>query len=252
LTPTDRLAIDASMASAFPDTGFSTPYSGTSSLEFDYNRHVVVGNVLQYERTASWTAFAALQLYYFPATAGVIYTNVPGSGSAFPGHEIWIDNLGKLRVRIMSNVTGGNYIGVIGTANVVDGKKHAIAYSYDGSSLAAGIKVYIDGALEATTVEHDALSASIVASGQSLYVGNQQQPTQNFNFTGVLSFFQIDNVVRSQAYIQSNFTGGAIPPAVGGQTDIRFLLNEGSGGVINDTSGNSHNGTPATATMWVP
>ena len=69
---------------------------------------------------------------------------------------------------------------------------------------------------------------------------------------GTISHLQIDNVVRSQAYIAA-YVSGAVPPVVAGQTDLCLPLNEGAGtGTAGDTSGNSHNGTLSSATMWVP
>ena len=255
LTDANRLAIDASQSAYFADTGFSTPYSGASCVEFGISEAIVCGNVLAYERTASWTAFAAVQLYATLSTGSVFYTNVPnsGTGGPFPGHEMWVDNLGHIRIRLISNIAAGNYAGVIGTTNIVDGKKHMIAYSYDGSSLVAGVKVYIDGNLETTTVEHDALTASIIGAGQSLYVGSQQGVGTLYT-AGVISHFQIDNVVRSQAYIAAYVPGSGtlIPPVVAGQTDICLALNAGSGTAAADTSGNAHNGALSSATMWAP
>jgi hypothetical protein len=249
LSDADRLAIDASQAGAFPSTGFSTPYNGTHGVEFDWARAITCGNVLAYERTASWTVFAAIQLYYFPADATCIYTNVPAAGPAFPGHEIWIDPTGKLRVRLMSDIGANNFIGVIGTTNVIDGKKHMIAYSYDGSSSAAGIKVYVDGAPETTTVEHDALTGSIIGAGQSFYIGTQQGQAA-FYLTGTLAHFQIDAVARSAATIAA-YHDGAIP-SVDASTDLCLLLNAGSGATAADTSGHARNGTLASTTMWFP
>ena len=253
LIDADRNAIDASQASAFVDTTFSTPYSGASCVEFDYGEQISCGAVLAYERTASWTVFAAIQLFYLPnITATVIYTNVPASGAPF-GHEIWIDNVGKLRVRLMGNWDGvaghSGLAGVIGTTNVIDGKKHMIAYSYNGSSTIAGIKVYIDGVLETTTLEGDNLTTTMIGGTQNLIVASQAgQP--GFNIMGTLSHFQIDNVVRSPSYIAS-IVGGAIPP-VDANTDICLALNAGSGTTAADTSGHSRSGTLTTANMWVP
>jgi hypothetical protein len=251
LSGADRATIDASEAAAFADTGFSTPYSGTHGLEFDFAEFGDAGDVLAFERTDSWTVFAASQLFYLPVLATTFYTNVPGSGTTFPGHEIWIDEVGRLRVRLISDFAGLNYLGVIGTTNVVDGKKHAIAYSYDGSSTAAGVKVYIDGALETTTLERDTLTGSIIGAGQSFTLASQQA-VHSFNLTGTLAFFQVDKIVRNQAYIQANFVGGAIPPNDVANTKMRLLLNEGSGATANDTSGQGNNVTLTSAGMWFP
>ena len=108
LADADRLAINTSPSAAFANTGFSTPYSGASCVEFGFNEAIVCGDVLAYERTASWTAFAAVQVYAKVSQVGsVFYTNVPnsGTGGPFPGHEMWVDNNGHIRIRIISNIT---------------------------------------------------------------------------------------------------------------------------------------------------
>ena len=263
LSDANRISIDANQATYWLDTGFSTPYSGTSAVEFALlgttnAESIGFGNILAYTNANVWTVYAAVQLYSFPGVAAVIYTNVNPSAPWY-GHEVWVNPRGHLQVRLMSNwneVVGGpsGMAGVIGTTNVIDGKKHAIAYTYDGSSTAAGIKVYIDGNLETTTVEQDNLGGSPVTTGQLFLVGGQQ--AQAFPLTGTLAFFQIDKgVAQTQSYINTNFKNGAIPPSPpssSGTTDICLLLNGGSGTTVNDTSGNGHNGTLISATMWVP
>ena len=250
ISDTDRNAIDASQATAFPDTGFSTPYSGTSCVQFDWQEQISCGAVLTYDRSASWTAFSAVQLFFFPQQATVIYTNV--LSQPWFGHELWVDPSGHVRVRLMGNWSGGagapGMAAVIGTTNVIDGKKHMLAYSYNGSSTAAGIKVYIDGVPETTTVESDTLAASMVGGTQNLIVGNQANSV--FDLTGTLSHFQIDNVARSASYIAA-YKNGAIPP-IDANTDMCLLFNDGSGTTAADSSGHSRNGTLNSAGLWVP
>jgi hypothetical protein len=241
-------ALDASQASNFPDTGFSTSYNGVASVQFGINEQLSLGNVMEFERTNSWTAWAAIQLYSRSQVASIIYTNVPASGdNSFPGHEIWSDQNGLIRVRIISNIGTNNYLGVIGTTNIVDGKKHMIAYSYDGSSTAAGVKVYIDGVLETTTVEGNSLTSSIIGTGQSFLIGQQQGTV--FGLMGTMAHFQMDNVVRSSSYI-STIHGGVLPPK-DGNTVARLEFTAGSGTTVSDTSGSGFNGTLTSSSMWV-
>ena len=253
ISDTDRNSIDGNQAAAFPDTGFSTPYSGTSCVQFDYGEQISCGAVLTYERTNSWTVFGAVQLFFFPQQATVIYTNV--LAQPWFGHELWVDPSGHVRVRLMGNWNGGvgnaGMAAVIGTTNVIDGKKHMLAYSYNGSSTAAGIKVYIDGVPETTTVESDTLAASMIGGTQNLIVGNQAGT--EFDLTGTLSHFQVDNVARSASYI-ANYTptsGTKIPP-IDANTDMCLLLNDGSGTTATDSSSHGRNGTLNSAGLWVP
>ena len=164
--------------------------------------------------------------------------------------EVVFDPNGKLRVRIMSNIGSGNYIGLIGTKNVVDGKKHMFVASYDGSSLAAGVSMYIDGVAETLSVEKDALTASIIGAGQAFLVG-QQQGTPTFYVRGTMGFFQLDKVARSAAYIAAHSSAASLP-TIDANTGLAFLFTEGSGVTVHDTSGNGLNGTLTNATMWTP
>ena len=242
-------SIDANEGATWGDLGFETPYSGASSVQFGVNQVVSLGNVLDYERTQPWTVFAAIQLYNNPNSVGqVIFSNVPASGPPYPGYELWIDTSGHLRVRLINNQPS-NYLDVSGTTNVVDGKKHFVSASYDGSSTAAGVKMYVDGVPETTTILADVLSASIIGTGQGMILGAQQGPI--FELSGTLGHFQIDNVARSAAYIAAHATPASLPP-IDANTALSLALTDGSGTTAADASGNGHNGTLTSANMWVP
>gem|GEM_PF-2433202 len=250
LTPAQITALNANQATAFPALGFNTPYSGTAGIQFGQDEFLNFGNVLNYERTQPWTMWAAIQLYFSPplSSATCIMTNVPVTGTGYPGYEFWIGEEGTLRVRVISNIGTPNYLDVRGSTNVCDGKKHMVVATYDGSSTPAGIKLYVDGVAETTATIANTLTASIIASGQNYYVGNQQG-MGGLYLNGALSFFQQDKVVRSAAVIAA-VNNGAIP-AVDANTDMRLLLNEGSGVAVTDTSSHAFAGTLTSATMWL-
>ena len=104
--------------------------------------------------------------------AAVIFTNV--NAAPYPGYELWIDSTGHLRVRIISNFSTGNYIDVESSIVVTDGKWHDVAYSYDGSSSASGVKIYVDGHQDThTTTLVNSLTGSIVSPTHGpLIIGN--------------------------------------------------------------------------------
>jgi hypothetical protein len=250
LAASDIAAIDASQSAAFPTLGFNTPYSGTACLQFGNNEQLPFGNVLQYERTQPWTMWAAIQLYFSPplSSATCIMTNVPVTGTGYPGYEFFVAEEGTLRVRVISHIGTPNYLDVRGSTNVCDGKKHMVVATYDGSSTPAGIKLYVDGVAETTVTVANTLTATIIASGQNYYVGNQQG-MGGLYLNGALSFFQQDKVVRSAAVI-APVNNGALP-AADANTDMRLLLNEGSGIAVADTSSHAFAGTLTSATMWL-
>lgn len=243
-------AIDVAEASYFPDLGFGTPYiSGGHSVQFGNGENISCGNILNYERTQPWTIWAPVQLYNNGGVATVISTNVPPTGGAFPGWELWINPKGLCQGRIMHDIGGGNYIGIIGTTNVVDGKKHMLAMTYDGSSTVAGVKIYVDGVLETTTTESDTLTGSIIGSGQTFIIGSQAG-SPDFNLRGTLGLYQVDNVARSPSYIAAHSIPSSLPP-IDANTALSYHFTEGSGVTVHDGSSGANNGTLTSATMWV-
>jgi hypothetical protein len=251
--PTDLSAIFANQAAYFPSTGFATPASGSHWLQYGVNQYVNLGDVLNWEHNQAWTVFVPIQLTGAnqPA-AGLIWTNVPAStDNSFPGWEGWVDENGRWRVRIISNIGANNYIGTISLATVAqDGAKHMMAIRYLGNSLAAGVTVFVDGAAIGMSVEADTLTGSIIGSGQSFLIGNQQGDL-GFNARGCVGRFQVDNVARSDAYIQAISTAASIPP-IDANTVLCLPFAEGSGTTTADISPSGFNGTLTSATMWVP
>jgi Alpha-L-arabinofuranosidase B, catalytic/Concanavalin A-like lectin/glucanases superfamily len=258
LTTPQLLTISASEAAYWPaNLGLEVPYQGAHWVMLNGVDNINLGNVLQYEYTQPWTVFGAIQIWGVTLGPQIIFSNVTtNSGgpvpNSFPGYELWVDaeHNCRLIVRVISNVTVNEYMGVYGTTSVCDLKKHFVAASYDGSGLAAGIKLYVDGVQETTAVETDSLGGhSIVFAGQSFYIGVQQ--TNGFPLHGMLGHFQLDNVVRSAGYIATYATPSSLPP-IDGNTALSLALTGGSGTTAIDSSGNGLNGTLTSANMWVP
>lgn len=250
LLAADLAAIDASQASYWGNWGFSTPYGGPAWVQLSSSDTVDCGNILQFERTQPWTCFAAIQIYGSSGQPQIIFTNVLGA-APFTGYELWVDGtLNVLVVRLIHDYGGGQYIDVIGSTNVIDGKPHFVAATYDGSSLAAGVRLYVDGVPETLTTRLDTLGAlSIVAAGQKMCLG-WQQPGGTTMF-GCLGHVQIDKVVRSPAYVAAYATPAA-PPPIDANTGMCFPLTEGAGITVHDTTANAYPATLSSASIWVP
>jgi hypothetical protein len=198
---------------------------------------------LQFERTQAWTVIAQINVATPPTAAAnpaaIIFTtaNQGSANTAFPGYELWIDNLGRLRVRLINNIATPNYIGVIGTTNVAQGVPHTVAASYDGSSTVAGVKIYVDGVLETMTSEGTSLTASILNT-QPLVIGNQLGFP--FSLGGTLANFSLSTVVRTQAQIAAYTTAAGAKDA---NTILAYDFAEGSGTTTADLSTNGFTGT---------
>jgi Concanavalin A-like lectin/glucanases superfamily len=199
----------------------------------------VCGNVLQYERTQPWTVMAAIKMFSKPPEANIIFTNVL-AGKPYSGYEFWVDASGFLHVRIINNIVN-NYIGKVGTTNVCDSTWHFVAATYDGSSLAAGVKIYLDGVLQPMTTESDSLTGSIVAPGQQMLIGNQNGRSSTFYARGYIDEFSIHNVVRSASYIAA--ISPTTLPQIDANVQLMYHFDEGDGTIAHDASGNHLNAT---------
>ena len=258
LTPTVLGQIDASQGAYYAGLDLATPYApSVASVQCGANDLLSFGNILQKDQGAAgkWTAFGAIQIFGQNINAEVLFTNASPS-PAFTCYELWVDPQGQLRVRLINHFGNNLYLDVMGaTPSLIDGKKHLIAASYDGTSPAtlASIKIYCDGApLTASLVSNTLGSNSIVASGQNFTVGNQQPGGPNL--CGPVSFFQLDNIVRNAAYIANYYPGSPtpLPPLDGANTDMRLTFSEGSGTAVHDTSSHAFVGTLSAAGLWVP
>ena len=258
LTPTVVGQIDASQVGYFTGLDLATPYAGgTASVQLGGADTLSFGNVLQKDQGAAgkWTAFGVAQFAGQITNFGVLFTNAAPSPT-FTSYELFVDPLGQMRVRLINNFTTNLYLGVIGACpSLIDGKKHMIAASYDGTKPAtlASIKMYVDGVPLTNSLEQNGLaSLTTVAANQIFMVGTQQP--NGPNITGPVSFFQLDNVVRDDTYISHYYPGSATPrpPADGLNTDMRLLFSEGSGTTVTDSSHNAFVGTLSSSGLWVP
>jgi hypothetical protein len=234
-------ALSAALRSGAPLNPWVQPaYAGNSAFNATQQCGFIVGNVLEYERTQPWTVMAAIKTSIKPASAALIFTNVPANGRDYKGYELWLNSTGHLQVRIIS-VISTNYIGVIGSTVLTNGAWHFVAATYDGSSTAAGVKLYVDGVLETPTIEANTLTTTIVGPGQDMLIGNQNGRADTFQFRGYIDEFSIHNVVRSAAYISA--ISPTILPAIDANVQLCLHFDEGVGNIANDSSANGFHAT---------
>ena len=104
---------------------------------------------------------------------------------------------GILRIHLISDGPNGNLLRVEGTTLLNDDEWHHVAVTYNGSSLAAGLTVYLDGGLETTTIVKNALTGTILnTSLPSFGARNTQLPYQ-----GAIDNVRIYNRVLSVSEI---------------------------------------------------
>jgi Concanavalin A-like lectin/glucanases superfamily len=226
------------------------------------NSYISFGNILQYEYTQPWTVIAAINLLHYPnngtsGVTGIIFTTVPSHlAGSFPGYELWVNGSGLLHSRILSEVSG--FIGKYGTTNLADGKWHVVAATYDGSGLASGLNLYVDGVLETMTTESDNLGGHSIKGTNPTYPNNYligNQTDENFGFPGAIGLFRQFNVVKVLSDIQAYAVNQRIP-ALDSSCVFAPSLQEGSGAsgtnvTTSDLSGNGLTGTLSDAAQWL-
>jgi hypothetical protein len=123
-----------------------------------------------------------------------------------PGWQFFTDNLqnGKLGFFLASS-NGSSLRRAVGTANVLDGNWHHVAFTYDGSSSASGIRFYVDGAADAAVVVNNTSPGTL--SDTTLRIG-QRSGTLASYFQGGIDDVYIYGKQLSAAEVKSLYDLG--------------------------------------------
>ncbi len=156
-----------------------------------------------------------------------------GGGPAYQGWDLQLTSSGYIIVGLTSNYATTNLISEQSTVTVNDGKWHHIVETYDGSSKAAGMKIYLDNKLLAMTVIHDSLTSSITTS-YNIEIGATYGAGAVFN--GSIDEMRVYNRVLSSTDVQNLYSYTPGPVAY-------YNFEEGSGNTLKDLSGYGNNGT---------
>ena len=218
---------------------------GDKSLQFDgANDYVDFGTTnFNFERTDSFS----VSMWINPAggtSNHVIFGRAAGTVD-FRGWWIRYEvSTSSYNVFLSNDFVGANYLWkrAVGKAQKRIGTR--FGFSYDGTSAAAGLILYIDGAAVSTTIMSNTLSATMVTAGVNARMGTITDDTLDYN-GNVTDVAVYNRVLTAQEMSDIHFSG--IYP-----TDnlyARYLFDEGSGATLTDTSGNGRNG-PITAATW--
>jgi hypothetical protein len=122
-------------------------------------------------------------------------TNVNGANST--GVVVWL----------LSNYPS-NAIQVNSAVNVLNNVWHQVAFTYDGSKTAAGVKVYVDGVASATTVGLNSLTGSLAnGAAAELDLGTRQNGAAH-TFTGLIDEAAVFNHALTATEITQSYTAG--------------------------------------------
>jgi purine nucleosidase len=153
--------------------------------------------IFDYDVSQAWTVETLVKpnITRSGATDYAIFSKM-SSSTPFTGYEVQlaygaVSNRTVVRTYLINNYAGNNYIEVLGTTDLQNNTVYHIAFTYDGSGLASGVRMYINGVLEPVTIRKDALAGSILNSA-SATIGARQNAKY---FSGNLQEVAIYNKV---------------------------------------------------------
>jgi hypothetical protein len=221
------------------------------------DEYVTIGDVLAFERTQAFSFSAWIK--YSGSNYAMVFAKVASPN--WTGYQFWGNTTGKLGF-YLCNTDTTNYLYVLSTSTTLnDGAWHHIVATYDGTSLAAGVLLYVDGASVAFTTVGNNLTASTVST-TPLTIGSDR--STNYS-VGSLDEVAVYNKALSGAEVTWIYNSGA-PRGLtdsGCPSDLAAwwrmgegdtfptLLDSGPGGLgtinpyptLQDFSGNGHDGT---------
>lgn len=127
------------------------------ALEFDGQNYVDVGQVATFDRTDKISFLA--WIYLASNEAVTVYSKMHDS-AAYRGYDLIIEG-GKPAVHLIHHWPE-NGLKVVAKEPISQNVWHHVAVTYDGSSQASGVKLYVDGQLKPLDVSQDKLSDTIV------------------------------------------------------------------------------------------
>lgn len=129
------------------------------------DEYIDMGGVaaLRFERTASFSLSIWVKT---SAVADSVLIGSLGDGTTYTGYVMQMKAAGTVEVTLSSDSTGGDVLKVVTTETVNDGAWHHVAMTYNGSSAASGVQVYIDGEAATMSTTLDSLTSSIVGNGK--------------------------------------------------------------------------------------
>lgn len=130
------------------------------------NQYIDCGNIANFERTDSFSI--EIWMKYISTVASGVIGNLLVSGTG-RGWQFYYANGNNLGFQLRGG-TPTNFINIQIPVIINDDNWHHVIFTYNGSSLASGIKCYVDSVSKSITILTNTLSDSIVSS-QPLSLG---------------------------------------------------------------------------------
>lgn len=167
---------------------------------FDHQNDVIsLNDIGQFESTDQFSVSAWINLDDDTGKTKVIVGNAGNKNTNWRGWDFYLDSTNRVAVRLI-NCLPHNYIHVVSKKSVQINKWTQVMFTYDGSSKASGINIYIDGEQSDEAVVFDNLYKSILTirrgftrdqRGLSMGKSNRGGTGDNGVFKGSIDEFSI-------------------------------------------------------------
>ena len=180
------------------------------ALSFDgVNDYVGFGDKFDFERTDPFT----FTFWMRPAAYGRFVIAKQDNYNVGEGYRMFLQSDGRLNFALCNNQS--NRIVAQGSTTLTLSNWYFVAITYDGSSQASGIKMYVNAAPEAMTVVANSLTASTVTS-EAFRIGCREGCTYS-RYQGAFDELLIFGAALGQEEIQALFDGYNPPPGKTGE-----------------------------------
>tara|TARA_R110001606_G_scaffold361561_1_gene514690 strand:- start:269 stop:1021 length:753 start_codon:yes stop_codon:yes gene_type:complete len=160
----------------FFNTSFAAIITGASTIFNGINELINIGDIsnLNIERTDAKSVFA----FCYPKSSGV--EGIVGkskSGGVFKG---WSLRFSSNKIQVFIAHSTGNRIFIESTNTYSTNNWYNIGFSYDGSSNANGVTIYVNGVSVTYTIVSNSLTNTTIQSGAPFQIGTNRQNTNYF------------------------------------------------------------------------
>jgi len=158
-------------------------FENSLSVNYDgVDAFVLCGNDLSLhpERTTTFSYSAWIKVDDLTAERTVMTNR--GPGGVFKGIRLFIKTDGKIQVDIISSgITNGIQVETTAGGTITTGTWFHVAFTYNGSSSAAGVTIYKNAVSQGVTTITDTLTATIVNTLIGFGIGNNTSGTGRFD-----------------------------------------------------------------------
>ena len=155
-------------------------------LQFDgTNEYVNCGDIGNFERTDPFS----LECWIKTTDAGnaCLLTKALWDGSTYRGYILTL-SAGKLRVYLVHDTGANEWIDIITNVTVNDNTYKHVVVTYDGSSLASGLTIYVNNVSQVVVVNRDLLGSNTILTTANFQISGRGGANELFEG-------QIDEVV---------------------------------------------------------